>query len=105
MSQWEYVVKEVRLSGTKDDEPEGMEAAGSTLPDRAKELWEAGKERNIWSLSVFGNRLERQLEQLGKAGWEVYHIERLENKRANESDTNPMYEVNYRLFAKRRAEE
>ena len=104
MSQWEYAIKEVRLMDKKEDDPEGMEVMGNTLPERANQLRQEGKSSHIQPLSEFGFRLHNQLEQLGWAGWEVYHIERLENKRWNEDDTNPFHEVNYRLFAKRRAE-
>lgn len=105
MNQWEYAIKEVFLLGRKGDGPEDMTAQGSTLPDRAKELWEAEGEGSIEPLSPFGSRLQFQLDQLGRAGWEVYHIERLENKHRNEDDEIPFQEVCYRLFAKRRAEE
>ena len=105
MSEWEYAIKEVRLLDKKEDDPEGMEVTGNTLPERANQLRQEGKSSLIQPLSEFGFRLHNQLKELGWDGWEVYHIERLENKRWNEDDTNPFHEVDYRLFAKRRRSE
>ena len=100
MSQWEYVVKEARLWGKRESNPEVFPRSGSTLPEEKQRLKESFNESTIVNLSEFGQELQVHLDELGAAGWEVYHIERLEIQ------NDRLYlEVNYRFFAKRRRSE
>ena len=102
MSQWEYIVKEVRLFGMDEENPEEFPLGGSTLPEEKKQLKEAFNEEMVVELSEFGEQLQHQLGELGAAGWEVYHIERRDIKAVWRQKTK---EVGYRFFAKRRSRE
>lgn len=104
MSEWEYAIKEFKLrSFDSQGDPEKFTVSGSTSPDEAQLLEESGDEAFITKLSDFGETLQAFLDELGEAGWEVYHIERRDKKKAWLSNIGK--EVDYRLFAKRRAEE
>ena len=102
MNQWEYVIKEVRLLGMEEDNPDEFPLGGSTLPKEKHQLKEAFNEEMVVELSDFGKQLQLELMELGAAGWEVYHIERRDIKALW---YHKIREVDYRFFAKRRSEE
>lgn len=106
MSQWEYVVKEVPLWGVEEYSPEKFSVKSSTLPEEKKRLKGSFNEGMIVELTDFGEALQFELDELGEAGWEVYHIERRDKKRSwLQKVFKGVMEVDYRLFAKRRRSE
>ena len=89
MSQWEYLVKEFILRDRS--------LAGERKHYEGDEF--AAHER-----SECGNQLQAHLDELGKDGWEVFNVEWSDNNLSAGSQWR-LNDAQYRIWAKRRAEE
>ena len=88
MSQWEYLIKPLKLKRPIDEVPfeEHIEMS-------VEEIGQLQEKQRTGEYPSFDSQLQSHLNLLGSDGWEVFHVE------INETFSNE-----YRVWAKRRAE-